>query len=233
MIKGLLFDYGGTIDTPGVHWANVMYDAYVKAGLSVARADFDQVFPKTEKYLALNPIVASDFTFYQVIFAKVQLQFQFLKEMGLQLSDLDIKTVATYCDEYAHGFANRNRAVISSLKEKYKIALVSNFYGNLKAVLKAYQLEDLFTDVIESAVVGVRKPDPTIWKMGVEALGLAPAECVVIGDTYKKDIIPAQAIGCQTVWLHTQTWGEELPKEASKIHQISQLEDLIPYLASL
>ncbi|MDE6176262.1 MAG: HAD family hydrolase, partial [Paramuribaculum sp.] len=86
---------------------------------------------------------------------------------------------------------------------------VSNFYGNVEAVLEAYDLRRYFKTIIESAVVGVRKPDPAIFSLGVEALGCRPDQTLVIGDSYRKDILPAETIGCHTAWIKGKGWTEE------------------------
>ena len=66
------------------------------------------------------------------------------------------------------------------------MVLVSNFYGNVQAVLADFNLLQYFESIIESAVVGVRKPDPQIFRLGVDALGMKPEEVLVVGDSYKK-----------------------------------------------
>ncbi len=60
-------------------------------------------------------------------------------------------------------------------------------------------------------MVGIRKPDPRIFSLGVEALGLAPEEVLVIGDSLSKDIKPAQSIGCPTVWIKGRQWFGDTP----------------------
>ena len=67
--------------------------------------------------------------------------------------------------------------------------------------------------MVESAVVGVRKPDPRIFSIGVERLGMEPAEVAVVGDSYAKDIAPAKAVGCRTVWMRGEGWGGDEPVE--------------------
>ena len=86
------------------------------------------------------------------------------------------------------------------------MVLVSNFYGNVESVLADFDLRRYFRDIIESAVVGVRKPDPKIFRLGVDALGLKPEEVLVIGDSYKKDIVPAESIGCHVAWIKGKGW---------------------------
>jgi len=94
------------------------------------------------------------------------------------------------------------------LADRYPMVLVSNFYGNIAAVLQDFGLGHFFPIIIESAVVGIRKPDPQIFRLGVEALQMKAEEVVVIGDSYDKDIIPAKTAGCQTIWLKNTGWNE-------------------------
>ena len=44
---------------------------------------------------------------------------------------------------------------MKALSERYKLVLVSNFYGNIQTILKDFGLFDFFADIIESSVVGV------------------------------------------------------------------------------
>ncbi|KAA6327081.1 Phosphoglycolate phosphatase [termite gut metagenome] len=57
------------------------------------------------------------------------------------------------------------------------------------------------THVIDSTVVGLRKPNPAIWRMAIEASDCRPEEMLVVGDSIKNDIFPAQSLGCATAWL--------------------------------
>uniref|UniRef100_UPI0025B5003E HAD family hydrolase n=1 Tax=Muribaculum intestinale TaxID=1796646 RepID=UPI0025B5003E len=89
------------------------------------------------------------------------------------------------------------------------MVLVSTFYGNVQAVLADFNLLQYFESIIESAVVGVRKPDPQIFRLGVDALGMKPEEVLVVGDSYKKDIVPAETIGCRVAWIKGKGWTAE------------------------
>ena len=75
----------------------------------------------------------------------------------------------------------------------------------------------------------MRKPDPRIFQLGVEALGLEPTEVAVIGDSYSKDIIPAKSIGCKTVWFKGIGWTDEQPDGSAAdaiIEDFKALEDV-------
>ena len=84
--------------------------------------------------------------------------------------------------------------------------------------------------MIESAVVGVRKPDPEIFNLGVKALGLPATDILVVGDSLDKDILPAQSLGCHTAWLKGMQWDEKPQIKANTLVNstiISNITDLL------
>jgi putative hydrolase of the HAD superfamily len=117
--------------------------------------------------------------------------------------------ISNQCYTFASSVLENAKPVLEKLTSKYPLVLVSNFYGNIETVLKDYGLISYFIRIIESAVVNIRKPDPAIFDLGVKAMGFSPEEVVVVGDSYKKDIVPAGILGCQTIWLKGQAWEEE------------------------
>jgi putative hydrolase of the HAD superfamily len=55
--------------------------------------------------------------------------------------------------------------------------------------------------VLDSALVGVEKPDPAIFRAALAALDVAPAEALYIGDLYDVDVVGARAAGMEAVLL--------------------------------
>ncbi|TLU99375.1 HAD family hydrolase [Dyadobacter luticola] len=208
MIKGILLDYGGTIDTNGLHWANVLWDSYQRHQVSIDRESFAKAYTFGERALALNPIIQPQHVFYDVLFLKVGQQFHFLKEQGFEVNDAAIEAIARDCNHFAHTTVKNATPALANLAQQYPIVMVSNFYGNIQNVLRDFGILDYFQAVVESAVVGVRKPDPQIYQLGINLLGYLPAECAVVGDSYSKDISPAKQLGCKAVWLNVSGWEE-------------------------
>jgi putative hydrolase of the HAD superfamily len=209
-VKGIIFDYGGTIDSNGVHWAEVIWEAYRKMHIPVSKAIFREAYIHGERTLGRNPVIQPHHTFSDMMRLKIEIQFQQLRENrhlpATRAGDPLCGDVARTCYEYAKQTVQQAIPVIDKLAAKYPLVLVSNFYGNLSAVLKDFHLDLFFTEIIESALAGIRKPDPAIFRSGVDALHLPAEEVAVIGDSYNKDIIPARSIGCKTIWLKGSGW---------------------------
>lgn len=206
-IKGLLFDYGGTIDSNGLHWAEVIWQGYEALQVPVSKECFRNAYVYGERTLGKNPIVQPHHTFLDMLRLKCDLQIQWLQQEGHLSTEVNpADEIATWCYAYARKAIDQARPILRQLAERYPLVLVSNFYGNIESVLHDFDLDGLFGSIVESAVVGVRKPNPAIFQMGVDRLGMQSEEVVVIGDSYDKDIVPATQIGCQTIWLKSIGW---------------------------
>lgn len=83
----------------------------------------------------------------------------------------------------------------------FRAGVVSNADGRVEALLRALGLADLVEFVIDSHAVGVAKPDPRIFRMGAERLGLRPEECLYVGDLYAIDVLGARAAGLMPLLL--------------------------------
>lgn len=78
-----------------------------------------------------------------------------------------------------------------------KLAIVSNADGRVEADAKRYGLAPYFDVIIDSDVVGVAKPDPRIFHIALERLGVAPEETLYTGDIYSIDMVGARAAGVE------------------------------------
>ena len=221
MIKGYIFDYGGTLDTGGQHWGKVIWHAYERQQVPVSEEQYREAYVHAERILGKNPIIKPDFTFRRTLEEKIRIELEFLGLPEYQQAVVD-DLYAITCDETA-----RSREVLLQLKQRYPMVLVSNFYGNIATVLGEFSLDGIFDTIIESAVVGVRKPDPRIFTLGVEALGLNPDEVIVVGDSMDKDIIPAGKAGCHTIWFKGEGWTNDPVDESAADKVITALNQII------
>ena len=228
MMKGYIFDYGGTLDTGGQHWGKVIWHAYERQQVPVSEEAFRDAYVHAERTLGRNPIIQPDFTFYKTIETKIRIQLEYLQEKN------DVSSVSSYLKPLTDSLYEatvketaKSREVLLQLKQQYPMVLVSNFYGNIATVLKEFKLDGIFDTIIESAVVGVRKPDPQIFTLGVEALGMRPDEVVVVGDSMDKDIIPASKAGCHTVWFKGEGWTNDPVDESAAEKVITDLTQIL------
>jgi putative hydrolase of the HAD superfamily len=89
--------------------------------------------------------------------------------------------------------------VRAARRDGVRTALLSNSWGDATSYDPAL-LEELFDAWVISSEVGLRKPDPAIYALAAERIGLEPAACVFVDDL-PGNLKPARAIGMATV-LH-------------------------------
>lgn len=228
-IKGIIFDYGGTIDSRGIHWSEVIWDGYRYAGIRIDKNVFRDAYVFAERELAKVRHILPHHNFHDLLRIKMRLELGWLAKNGYICPDTAAPfadAVADYCYRRAAECIREARPVLEELHRRYPMVLVSNFYGNVGAVLADFDLLRYFREIIESAVVGVRKPDPAIFAMGLSALKLPAENVLVVGDSYKKDIVPAISLGCRVAWLKGKGWTAE---EDAVVHPsaISRLSEVL------
>lgn len=230
-IKGIIFDYGGTIDSRGVHWSEIIWDGYQSANINIDKDSFRECYVYAERELARTLHILPHHNFYDLLLIKMRIELGYLVDQNkFDATNLEEKAViiAQYCYDQARNSIEEARPTLQALYERYPMVLVSNFYGNVESVLTDFNLRHFFKEIIESAVVGVRKPDPQIFALGVKALGLEAGDVLVIGDSYKKDIVPAESLGCSVAWLKGKGWTaqEDAVSHPSIITKLSDVLDV-------
>jgi HAD superfamily hydrolase (TIGR01509 family) len=82
-----------------------------------------------------------------------------------------------------------------------RAAVISNSNGSIRSILSALGLTEHLDFVIDSAEVGVEKPNPKIFQLALSRAGVAPTEAAYVGDLYSIDIRGARAAGMRAVLL--------------------------------
>jgi putative hydrolase of the HAD superfamily len=104
--------------------------------------------------------------------------------------------------------------------------VVSNACGNAEALCGDLGYAAYLDAVIDSRVVGVAKPDPGIFRLALDRLGLAAADALMVGDSYDRDIVPAHGLGMRTAWL---TPDGPMDRGVADLH-IRSLSDLLSHV---
>jgi epoxide hydrolase-like predicted phosphatase len=98
-------------------------------------------------------------------------------------------------------------AVVAAKRQGVRTGLISNSWGAGRYELDRFP--ELFDGWVISGEEGIRKPDPEIYALGAERIGLAPEETVFVDDL-KGNLKPARELGMATV--HHVTAEETIPQ---------------------
>ena len=189
-MKSLLFDYGGTLDADGTTWLERFHPLYKEAGLDIPKERFDRAFYDSDDHLHTRHALKG---------------LDLAQTVRLQVADV-VAALAPgrpeLIDEVAGRFTadcrlqfKRLTPALERLSKRYRLGIVSNFYGNLDGILTAEGLRPLFDVVADSGVLGVTKPEPAIFLHAAKALAASPEDCVMVGDSIKRDMAGAAAVG--------------------------------------
>ena len=192
-IKGIIFDYDGTVDIRGDRWAEVMLDAFRSNGIELSLPALKHTAEAVGTYLISDDLIqpTDDFTAMMRTCARLMLQrLSDNYQIGSRFTDTSATAdaIARYCLSYMNAVFEVDRPVIGALAARFRLVLVSRYYPNFGAML-----------------------DGDIILRGVEALGLPAAEILVIGGSLRSDIGPALAHGCRALWIADKSRAGEAP----------------------
>jgi HAD superfamily hydrolase (TIGR01662 family) len=120
----------------------------------------------------------------------------------------------------------------------YRLGLVSNAGddANVQRLVDRAGVRPYFEALLTSAAEGIRKPNPKIMLKALEALGVPPAQAVMVGDTLGADMLGAHNAGIFSVWITRRAVSPANQAHLDTIHpdaSIASLEELLYLLETL
>jgi 2-haloalkanoic acid dehalogenase type II len=109
-------------------------------------------------------------------------------------------------------------------EEGHRLVIVSNWDCSLPEWLGPPGLLELVDGVVTSADVGAAKPDPRVFRRGLELAGVEPDGAVHVGDSLDNDVAGARAVGIRAVLV--QRSGEP-PPGVESIRSLCELSPLL------
>ncbi len=231
-MKAVLFDFGGTLDTNGIHWSEKFRTAYDEANLKISLEDFNDAYVKAEPQMYVE--VKREDDFFTTIKKQAYLQLNYLeKDKNYSFPGTAVessKFVAEKCYKDVLEVIKSVKNPLTELKKNgFKLGVVSNFYGNLETSLKSLEIAHFFDVLVDSTLVTIRKPDPKIFEIAINNLKATNEKTVVVGDSYERDIKPAKMLNCKTIWLAVSSWTK--PRETISadfiVKDIMEIKEII------
>ena len=245
-IRALIFDFGGTLDGNGIHWLERTYQFIHERHPEITREAFDKADRATITEFAFGdashewsyqdgsmlPIgaVASEHA------ARCSLRetadaiaVGIYKRLGLSEQMKD-EYVDWFCAGAAEHLEN-NRRWLETLHGTYKLAVISNNFGNTRGWCDEYGLTPLLESIIDSTVLGIAKPDARIFEAALSELNVAPAHAIYVGDSYAADMVGGKNAGLWTAWF-VGNQVKTCPDPSMVDVQLSHLHELTDFLDS-
>jgi putative hydrolase of the HAD superfamily len=103
------------------------------------------------------------------------------------------------------------------------IAALSNSEGHLAELLAEIGLAPLFDTIIDSQRVGVAKPDPKIFALTLERLGVeTPGVIVHVGDSWAADVEGALGAGWNAIWYRSRSGNARHDPRVPIVHDAAE-----------
>ncbi|MGW9116596.1 HAD family hydrolase [Streptomyces sp. NPDC055663] len=206
MIKAVMLDFSGTLFRieSAAEWLSAVV---ADAGLAVPEDERDACVGRLEEFGAqpggvpprrVPPHLEELWRERDLTAERHRAAFTAMtREAGLPAADLDealyersqmSEAWQPYADAEATLRALRGRGI--------PIAVVSNIGWDMRPVFRDHGLDDLVDAYFLSFKCGVKKPDPRIFQMACDKLGVAPGDALMVGDEPIADS-GAAALGCQ------------------------------------
>jgi len=151
----------------------------------------------------------------------------FLQLLGIKQDYADTVT-EIYVREYPRLYLPVNGAIplVKELSMRLPVALITNGFPDVQYTkLETIGLKVVFTHIVLSEEIGIRKPDPRIFHHTANLLQIQPFECLYVGDSYRNDVVGAKSAGMQACWFNQESeTPENVDFQADLV--ISRFEEL-------
>jgi len=219
----VLLDFGGTLDADGVAWKERFFRLWHEEGEEITHERFDPAF-----YAADDAVVGAVAAAASLLETVERIVWGVAR--GLNVKDpAVVRRVADRFVQEAQASLRAHTRLLSLLSSRYRLGIVSNFYGNLAAVCTEVEIGRYFTVLVDSACVGCVKPDSRIFQAALAGLNVKPDQAVFVGDSLSRDMVGARGIGMPHIWLTPQTVPAEQPccPDDRVIHRLEDLGRLL------
>jgi putative hydrolase of the HAD superfamily len=223
-LAAVLFDFGGTLDAEGVPWKKRFFGLFRGQGVDVSPEVFAQAFYRADD--ALVGTVPADLPWRKTVVALAE---GVARNLGLQNAFIVEKITGLFLAEAGERLI-ASAALIEGLSRRYRVGIVSNFYGNLATVCHEVGLAPFLSAMVDSAQVRCAKPEPRIFRIALETLRADPAQAVFVGDSLRRDMVGAREAGMPHIWLKAEGSTEEGPccPGDPVIRRLEEVRGLLP-----
>ena len=106
-----------------------------------------------------------------------------------------------------------------------QVGIISNWDSRLRGLLVGLGLGDILADIVSSADVQLHKPDPRIFALACERIGVRPEEAAHVGDHHYADFLGASALGMTPVLIDRH--GIEADHGEIPIQTLDRIEEVL------
>lgn len=223
--KAIIFDLFGTlVDSYSVQGYN-RYLTEMASALGLPEEDFSKLWRDTIYERGIG------------IFKTTEESIRYIcNKLKASVSEKNIKKCDQIRLENTRKALTPKNGAVDILKRlrgiTYKIGLITNCSADVPLLWNKTEFSHLFDATIFSASVGMKKPDPQIYKLACEQLGVEPNECLYIGDGDSNELSGASQLGMDAIMIRDPNETDpyrlvEVNWDGRKIENFIEILDLL------
>ncbi len=224
LIRGVTLDFGGTLALGELNredFRNELFEYVRSLGFSGRKHELDKagkgMLERLMKARSRNREIRLEDLYQGMLF-----------KLGLHPKREYLDYIhRLYINSFKVELIPRVEEVLKTLSGKYKLAVISNAMSDVpRYTIKRFGLEKYLDTVVISRDLGIRKPDPEIFKFTLVNLGVESLEAIHVGDSLESDVQGAKNAGMKAVWLK-KSIKEMNTLPDYTIHSIKELTSLL------
>lgn len=171
---------------------------------------------------------------YERLYRPIYNRYQELRDSALGAI---VESSRSYWDDANDLFMERIRQktglcqgaleLLRYLRSKHRVCILSNGFGDVQYdKIRLTGLDAYIDEVILSEDVGYNKPNPRIFEIALERMGVTIEQAMMIGDSWSSDIRGAAAVGMDSIWYNRYALAMPTEEGVKPLHIVEHLEDI-------
>jgi len=194
--------------------------------LSIEKEKINNAFSNAQKYLFNEKLIKD---------RKEELKHftNFYKLFSENLPELEINNIEDLAKDIVYNtskyvFYDDVKEVIPRLKNKYKMAVVSDAWPSLENVFIDADMKKYFETIVISTQIGTLKPDPKMYETAIKSLDVNNSDAIFIDDNIN-NCLGAERLGIKSILMSRENYDEnkEKYKEILVVKDLYELEKLL------
>lgn len=203
-IKAVLFDSGRVLNGPVTgHWfITPNFWEYVDKSVfdSLDKSKIAFAFAEADKYIVTQKLMTTKDEEYQHFIRFYEIFSSRLPELKLTFDVIENIAKDLVFNPTKYSFYDDALEVVPKLKNKYKLAIVSDAWPSLLDVYEENNMTQYFDSIVISSFLGTSKPDRKMYNAALQELNIKSEEAIFIDDSLK-NCMGAMSVGINTVLL--------------------------------
>ena len=224
-IKGVLFDFGGTLAYDEPSYAEGFARMCTAAGYPTDLAKYRAASSQAKQNLSEEPRELEPWREWRMLWKR-----ELFRQLGVPEDQVEymVKVMEQRFRYYSRAvcYAETHFTLRALRRAGYTVGVISNIAPGLPLVLDELDLTQYLKFLIASDTFGAAKPDPSFFQEGLRLAELPAEACMYVGDSIECDVDGSMPLGMQPVFI--DRFGTDFEREG--VLKVTNLVEILDWL---